>query len=228
MKHICKLACLSVLFAVFWTGAQAQEKPVTKIPTASDKTEAKAQAAALYKELLGKVQKGDFTVDFKALRFAFADSEKSPSLTEDKGARNKVFKALSDKKYKYALKMAEDSLKTVYVDANLHFVTYVANKGLGNIEKADFHKNVLTKILDSIQNGGDGKTAKTAFMVMDVDEEYTLLRFLGYQMQSQGLDKEDGHTFDVLTVINPKTQEIHKLYFNIDKIWAGYEKLLGK
>ncbi len=63
---------------------------------------------------------------------------------------------------------------------------------------------------------------------MDVDEEYTLLRFLGYQMQSQGLNKEEGHTFDVLTVINPKTQKTDKLYFNIDKIWAGYEKLFGK
>ncbi len=84
------------------------------------------------------------------------------------------------------------------------------------------------KLLDSIQNGGDGKTAQTAFVVMSVDEEYTLLRFLGYQMQSQGLEKTEGHTFDVLTVINPKNQETRKLYFNIDKIWVGYEKVFGK
>ncbi len=227
MKFTFKLTCLSILLASLYFGAQAQENSVAKTPVTSSKANGKAAAAA-YKELLGKVQNGDLSVDFKELRFAFADAENTKGLDEDRGARYKMFKALSDKKYKDALKMAEDGLKKVYVDANLHFVAHTANKELGNLEKADFHKKVLTRLLDSIQNGGDGKTAQTAFMVMSVDEEYTLLRFLGYQMQSQGLDKSEGHTFDVLTVTNPKNQETSKLYFNIDKIWAGYEKTFGK
>ena len=227
MKFTFKLACLSLILAIAHFGGRAQENSVAQTPVTSAKKDGK-DAALAYKELLGKVQNGDLSVDFKALRFAFADAENTKALDEDRGARYKMFKALSDKKYKDALKMAEDGLKKAYVDANLHFVAHTANKELGNFEKADFHKKVLTKILDSIQNGGDGKTAQTAFMVINVDEEYTLLRFLGYQMQSQELDKTEGHTFDVLIVTNPKKQETRKLYFNIDKIWAGYEKTFGK
>ena len=46
-------------------------------------------------------------------------------------------------------------------------------------------------------------------------------------MKSQGLDRGDDHTFDVLTVIDPETNKESRIYFNIDLLIAHQEKLFA-
>ena len=68
---------------------------------------------------------------------------------------------------------------------------------------------------------------KTPFYVITIDEEYTMMKFLGYQFNSQSLQSLDGHKFDVFTATNTKTGEKVKLFFNIDIVWAAETKLFG-
>ena len=224
MNKIKFTGLLLSLFVFAFTAAQAQNTPKTEVVKPAQTT----ATAKDYEDLLAKLKKGDTNIDFKKLRFAFTETKNySPygTRSEDSGNMSKFY---GEKNYKEALKSAEKVLETSYVDINAHFVAALANKETGNNEKFEFHKKVYLGLINSIIDGKDGKSAKSAFEVIYVPEEYALLNYFGLRRGSQALVTENGSKFDILTVTNPENNETLKLYFNIDTVWKGYEKLFGK
>lgn len=181
-----------------------------------------------HESLVVKLKGGDTNVDFMALRMAFTETKEYSYHGPEKMEREKFFKPFNDKNYKESLKQAEKYLEKNYVDANAHYVAFNSAKELKDVKKAEFHKAVMLGLLNSIKNGNDGLSAKTSFLVITIDEEYTMMSFLGYKYSSQSLQHSDGHTFDVFAATNIKTNEAVKLYFNIDLVWAAETKLFGK
>lgn len=219
---------LTLLFTAFMNiSLRAQEPSKNDEQTKQDTKTAKKYTAKDYEDLVAKLKGGDTNIDFTALRTAFTETKEYSYSGPEKSERDKFFQPFNDKKYKEALKQAEKYLEKNYVDANAHFVAYNSAKELKDDKKAEFYKAVLLGLLNSIKNGNDGLSEKTPFSVITIDEEYTLIRFLGYQRGSQSLQHSGGHTFDVLTVTDPKTNEKVKLYFNIDVVWAAETKLFG-
>ena len=216
---------LTIAFVLLSTFAgQAQDNP--KLEPA--KTPQAKLTAKDYEDLLARLKGGDTKIDFTALRMAFTETKDYSYDGPEKAEKEKFLKPFNDKNYKEALKQAEKFLEKNYVEANAHYVAYNSAKELKDDKKAEFHKTILLGLLNSIQNGNDGLSAKTPFSVITIDEEYTILRFLGYQFGgSQSLQHTDGHTFDVLTAKNTKTNQEAKLYFNIDVVWAAETKIFG-
>jgi hypothetical protein len=224
------LLLLFVFSANFTTRAQdAQATPTPKSEpiTQNAKTEQKYTAQD-YADLVAKLKGGDTGIDFTALRMAFTKTEEYSYGGTDKAEKEKMLKPFNDKKYKEALKQAEKILEKNYTEANAHFVAYNAAKELKDEKKAEFHKAVLLGLLSSIKNGNDGLSAEKPFKVITIDEEYTLMRFLGYQVGGQGLQNVGGHQFDVLDATNAKTSEKAKFYFNIDIVWKAETEIFGK
>ena len=207
--------------------AQAQGLP-SEQPKQTDVKAAQKLTAKDYDDLLAKLKKGDTAIDFTKLRFAYAETKDYSPYGIGADEKKALFDAFNGKKYEEALKKAEEILKTNYVEMNAHFVAFVSNQELGKSEKSEFHRKVFTGLINSILDGADGKTAKTAYKVICVPEEYVVLNFLGLRRTSQALTDENGSKFDILTVVDNKTNESAKLYFNIDTVWKGYEKVLGK
>jgi Domain of unknown function (DUF4919) len=219
-----KFATLFLSLFIFALTAPAQDAAKIEAgKTAQDKATAKD-----YEDLLGKLKKGETGIDFRKLRFAFTETKNYSPYGNRSGDATKMSQLYREKNYKEALKSAEKVLETSYVDINAHFVAAISNNELGNSEKAEFHKKVYLGLINSIISGRDGKSARTAFEVIYVPEEYSVLSYLGYQRGSQALVNENGSKFDVLTVTNPQNNETLKLYFNIDTVWKGYEKVFGK
>lgn len=187
----------------------------------------KPAAPTAYDQLLAKLKAGDTGIDYKALRMSYAETKDYNPYGIDAEERSNLLKALSDKRYKSALAIAEGILKTNYVEMNSHFASYVAYRELGDKAKSDYHKAVFSGLINSILNGADGKTAKTAYVVICVPEEYVVVNYLEYRRGSQALANEDGHKFDILTVTDNRNNSL-KLYFNIDIVWKGYEKMFSK
>src|SRR5208282_2284878 len=129
----------------------------------------KSTAKPTYADLVAKVKAGDKTVDFKELRFAYADSRGGPDTDTQKKA---MTVALNSKNYADALKNADIVLAADYVDMDAHFVEYIAHRELKNEDQAGFHKFILQGLLDSITHPGDGKSFETAFQVIQVHEEH--------------------------------------------------------
>jgi hypothetical protein len=170
-----------------------------------------------YDTLVDRVKHGDQTVNFRDLRIAYSNSpafDTGPDTTEQKRA---MTAELKNKNYKKAIENADVILDTNYVNMDAHFVEYVAYNELKNVERAEFHKYVLQALLKSITDSGDGKSVETAYEVIDVDEEYILLRFMGFGLpKKQSYLHKNGHAYDALILSAPSSSEETTLYFNVD------------
>jgi hypothetical protein len=70
--------------------------------------------------------------------------------------------------------------------------------------------------LRSILVTGDGKSAATAYVVIAVEEEYSLMRALGDRPKNQALIHQDDHAFDRMEVTDDKDLP-QVLFFNVDR-----------
>jgi hypothetical protein len=170
-----------------------------------------------YENMVERVRGGDQTIDFRQLRLAYMDS-KSYSYGPDTEPQKKAMTAaLNSKDFHGAIRNADAVLASHYVDMDAHFTEYIANRELNDTDKADFHKFVLQGLLKSITDFGDGKTPETAFQVIQVHEEYVLLRFMGVGLpESQSLLHKNGHSYDEIKFKDPKSGQSVTLYFNVD------------
>jgi hypothetical protein len=198
------------------TDDKIKEKPVKEVFTAKQ-----------YEDLLAQLKTGGTDINYRTFRMSFAETKNYSYHGVDNDAKNKMLEALGKKKYKDALKKAEEILKDDFTEPNSHYVAFIASKELKNEKKSQFHKTIVNGLLNSIQNGHDGKTAKTAFEVITISEEYFVMQILGFRVGSQSLNNELGHTYDVLNGTNPETKENASFYFNIDVVWAAETKMFG-
>jgi hypothetical protein len=173
----------------------------------------KSSATSKYADLVSKIKAGDKTVDFRELRVVYADLPSSPDTDTQKKA---MTTALNSEKYAEALKNADIVLDGDYADIEAHFVEYVANRETHNTEQSEFHRFVFQGLLNSIMQSGDGKSFQTAYEVVTVHEEYVVLRAMGLMPSEQSMAKKNGHSYDVMKAVNPKSNENVTLYFNID------------
>lgn len=172
-------------------------------------------ATANYEKALQQLKSGDLKVDFKALRINCATSKYECQADSDH--IKSLFALLKDKKFDEALKKVNKHLEEFFVDAELHYIAFIANSESGTKEKAEFHKAVIRGLLDSIQDNKHGRSEDDAFVVINVHEEYTFLRFSNMQVIRQSLLPKGGHTYDVVTCKDMGNQgrEV-TVYFNVD------------
>lgn len=175
--------------------------------------------------MVTKLKAGDTSIDFKALRMASVDSKAEDAGQPDRDEYKKSVDAYNSKKYKEAISFGEKALQQGYLGIDAHMLIAVAYRESGNTEKFDFHKAVYFGLVNSILTGADGKSAKTAYVVIDVAEEYALLRALGLSRGNQALRTEGGHKYDLLTVTDPKSNQTREVWFNIDEVWKVYDKI---
>ena len=194
-------ACLVLLFVVISVAAQDTPKPVEKTK---------------YDVLLEKVKQKDPSVNFTELRHAFYESPHynpyAPMMTY-----RPLNAALAQKNYEEVLKIAESVLAKNFVEVNAHMAAQIAYQETGNAERAEFHKFMAEGLLKSIKASVDGKSPEKAFEVISINEEYGLIRSLGLRPIGQALVEDKGRRYDAITVVDPKTNEESKIYFNIDK-----------
>ena len=180
-----------------------------------------------YEEYLAKLKSGDTNIDYRAMRIAFSQSDDASAFGSDREVRAVMNKALADKKYKNAIKSAEEILKDSYVNPYGHLVCAIAYGELKDTAKADFHKAVYLGLINSILNGADGKTPETAFVVITTEEEYAVMQALKFAVGGQSLQNKNGHTFDVLHGTDPQTGAKLDVWFNIDIVWALENKMFS-
>jgi|SRR3982750_2407100 hypothetical protein len=211
------IAFLTIILCVVASSAFGQK------PTSISESPGKSR----YADLLEELKNGDTKIDYKALRIAYSETKDASPYGADRDARKAMNAAFNQKKFKEAIKAADEILKSTYVNADAHAVESLAYRELGNAQKADFHKAVYLGLLNSIISGADGKTAQTAYVVISTDEEYSVMRALGYSVSSQSLSNQGGHTFDILTGTDPKANSPVKIFFNIDIVWKAETEMFN-
>jgi hypothetical protein len=168
--------------------------------------------AQKYKKALKQIQSGDLTVDFEALRLNCAAAKLSCEANAE--SKGKIDALLKGKKFDEALKEIDKALEKTFVDIDLHFFSYLANKELKNKDEAEFHKAVFNGLLDSIQKQKHGRSKKNSFIVISVQEEEAFLKYNRMRVLQQKLLNEDGHFYD--EIVCADAQKDITFYFNLD------------
>jgi hypothetical protein len=151
------------------------------------------------------------------LRLSYAASKDydpyNPAVAE---AKKKCSELMKQKAFAAAIEEANRGLLGDKYNIDLLIAKAAAYRALGNAEKAGEVRQQWMALMDSILSSGDGKDFATAFRVISVDEEYSVLRIMQIERVTQSLVEHDGSQFDILSVKDPDAGREFQLYFNID------------
>jgi Domain of unknown function (DUF4919) len=177
-----------------------------------------AAAKPTYESLLEKARRGDPGLDLTALRMAWAD-RLAEARAADPELRKKMFAALHQDQWPAVIETGNQVLAQNYLDIDAHMFVAFAYEKTHEPEKAALHRTMGNGLMKSILASGDGRSFKTAFVVISVEEEYSVLKHYRLQSDKQDLVTAEGHSYDVLTAKTDQHEQA-TVYFNIDKVVA--------
>lgn len=116
---------------------------------------------------------------------------------------------------------AKKMLSIDYTDMEAHKILRQACHFLGDSVGAEKHHDIEFGLLYSIVKKGDGSTCKTAWPVIQINEEYFILEMRGAKLLRQSIDNSGGlcDKMEVQTDEGKKTY-----YFDVSKVFEGYKK----
>lgn len=180
----------------------------------------------IYEADAAKVRQGD--VNFDWLEFRTAAAGGGAKGIDWHPLRAQFMKNLNAGKTDAALKIAQEIKDGNMADPEGYLLAMVAYQKQDKQVEANQEKAAVTAFLRSIANSGDGKSATTAYVVVNTDEEYVFLRFVknvGFP-EKQSLVRKDGHAYDLLAY-KTESGSTEESWFNIDISMAELEKALG-
>jgi hypothetical protein len=169
-----------------------------------------------YSQLVAKAEAGDPKVDFGALRQAWLDSKarKRVHAADVYKLRTELGDALKTKDPAQVAAAARRLLSVEYVNIDGHEVLRASCETRRDAACEKRHRAIETGLLQSIMDSGDGKSCKTGWQVISVDEEYVFLRITGFKKIRQELIKDPSFC-DLLDTVDDEGKA-HGLYFKID------------
>lgn len=168
---------------------------------------------SVYMELVAKIREGDDSVNFGEVRRAYVAWINSGAKKESPN-RDEMVKAFEAKNFAKGVQLGEKVVDLEMINAGLLGAMADAYRSLGDGKKAEFFERLMHKARHGLFLSGDGKTAKTAYFVMSIPEEYRVMRELGYTVSMQSLMHIDGQAYDVLSGMDDKGKAV-EVYFNI-------------
>lgn len=180
-----------------------------------------------YRAMVAAAEQGDKPVDWQALRFAYAESADFDLSGEGTmPLRLEMFKAYQAGDWQGAIAKASQVIDKAFVNIDAHVISQICYRQLGDEAKAAAHFRIGRGLVDSIRTG-DGRSPESAYTVISVDEEYSLMRILGLEAKQQTLMNTNGHSYDRIDVRDENGKEF-SIYFLVDRVLAAEAKLLGE
>jgi len=166
-----------------------------------------------YYSLLDSIQNKQ-SFDFFTLRMAYTKTKSyNPYDIKIDVWRKEIKINIEEQNFRKALEIADKILKKRYIDIKTHLYCGYIYEHLNDLAKSDYHYYIYNGLLNSIYFSGDGKSAKTAFIVMEISEEFDLMKWLKLKHSKQSLMVENGYSFDILKVYDNNKET--ELFFNI-------------
>jgi len=174
---------------------------------------------AAYQALLAKAQSDPATTDWQALRYAYA-ARPSFQVFAQSAAKREMFQAADAGDCAKALPAARAVIAERFIDADAHMVAAFCEENAGDAPGAQLDRTIGAHLIHSIETG-DGLAPAAAFTVVDVAEEYSVLRALGLKVTSQlPLVRAGGHAYDAFATTDEKGVAA-TYYFQIDRVLAA-------
>jgi hypothetical protein len=200
---------------------------LSSAPGSSAQTPQQHGAAPTYDELVARAKRSDANVDYLALRNAYAESPHYDPYGSKVGAlQSEMFDAYRRADCAAVLAKAESILAVDFVDVDAHLLAGLCHGKLGNEQAMRREREAARGLIDSILQSGDGKSEESAFVVIEVAEEYSLLRLLGLRPSNQALVHAQGHSYDRFDTTSNATGQQVVVFFNVDRPLAALDREL--
>lgn len=184
-----------------------------------------APPASSYEAMVASIRAGHTDADYLALRQAYAKSEDyDPYGTKLQTLVPEMLGAFGNKDCKTAMADAGKIGAIDYTDIDAHLVAALCFEDMGDKTQSAFERAVFSGLVDSIVKSGDGRTPATAYRVVTLAEEYTLLTLFKLDSKGQALIQQDGHSYDRFEVSADDTKDEGEIFFEIDPILASFER----
>ncbi len=158
---------------------------------------------------------------FLKLRLAYAEAPNFAGDWVHDPAREAMLK-LYDTDPKEFVSKSGQWLKTCPVDAKVHLMRAGLLLKAGDTEGHFYHRLMYYGLTASIVASGDGKTVKTAYKVISVEEEYTVMNHIGAKLTTQTLQ----YPCDVMQVDIEGTPAT--LYFDVSIPMTAEQRQLNQ
>lgn len=180
---------------------------------------AESNSAQSYDELVAKLQAGDTSIDFQALRFAYADTPDFDPNAPPVVSKRDLIRAVNAGDLGEALNLANTILAANYTDVDAHYASFLVYDMRGNQDKAEFHRVIAQGLLKSFTDSGDGMSENTPIVVVAASEEFSYLGLKGYRVVRQGLVRGNSGPVDAFAVTTFDNQGA-TVYFDIRRMIA--------
>lgn len=180
-----------------------------------------------YNDLVTKAIDNPQNAPFGDIRISYSESSIYSPYSQLEEIQE-MGKLLNANKNDQVIKLTQKYIQTYFAELDFHYYAMVAYKNLNNENGFNWHRFVLNQLVNSILKSGDGKSTKTAFVVIAVREEYSFMGLLGIDHSGQHLVNEKGHSYDMFDVKKNENYNENKVYFNIDIPLAALSKSLKR
>jgi hypothetical protein len=136
--------------------------------------------------------------DFAALRAEWSQREDFVQRCEVDRPMRAAFRHIEKKRWDELLALATPWSERCPVDLDAHVLRAIALEGLGREAEGAEHRIWARGLFEAVLASGDGKTPETAYQVIAVFEEYSMLRMFGWEPKQQSLV---GGGIDALKVV---------------------------
>lgn len=174
-----------------------------------------------YNKLLKRYQKNDTTLtlsDYIILYYGQPfQSHYKPNVHHDSvdALNDYMNKNMETLDFKRVIGYTENILKDFPFNIDHIYVTGVAYEKTGDQKQAAQWFYKYDKLIRTILYSGDGRSEESAYVVMKIEDEYTIVNALELQSKGQALKSKDKKFYDVISVAE-NNYGIEKVYFNID------------
>jgi hypothetical protein len=132
-----------------------------------------------YDDLLAAAKADPEGTDFHTLRMAYTRTEGYAPYMQDAEGVKQLREALRDGNAEDALDAIDHLLAQNYLDIEAHMAADYVFTNLEAYDESDYHRAFARGLIQAILATGDGRDYDTAFIVLNVSEEYTVLRVMG-------------------------------------------------
>ena len=154
-----------------------------------------AAEQASYDTLVAQLKAGNTAIDYQALRFARAELPGyNPYDALADPEKGDLVRAMGANDADRVAAIANEIIARDYTDIDAHAALSTVLQRRGERDQAAFELAIANGLLNSIEQSGDGMTPETAFVVIGIAEEYSLLGAKGLQVAKQSLLQTDART----------------------------------
>jgi hypothetical protein len=179
-----------------------------------------------YDGYVAQVKAGKLDIDYTAFRLAYAASPKYAPYGAVRTLMGQMKKAYTAGDCPAAMRHAKEVFEFNFVQIDAHMVTAVCQEKAGNEEEARRANAMFIGLVKSVLESGDGKSLETAFVVIAIDEEYSVMGALSLLPVRQALVHHRGSAFDRYEAKKRDSGQQVTLYFNVDRPQAQLARTL--